>query len=271
MTILDKVLVHKEREVEKLIEREKAGEVPEISAFLQGKMLEKPHRLKEALLSREFNIIAEIKRRSPSRGEIAEIKDPVALAKQYQLGGASALSILTDKKYFGGSLDDLRKVSELVSVPILRKDFIIDKIQIAEAAASGASAILLIVKALKDRAAELYEFATSIGMDALIEIHETVELEIALDIKAEIVGVNNRNLETFHTDLEASLSLAPIIPHHMIKVAESAIFNREDILRVRHAGYNAALIGQALVEAEKPRELIQEFLLDEEARDCEKS
>ncbi|MCH9631611.1 MAG: Indole-3-glycerol phosphate synthase [Chlamydiia bacterium] len=260
MTILDKVLVHKQREIERLHDKEKAGELPEITAYLKGKMVEAPHSFKKAMEEKSFNVIAEIKRCSPSRGEIAEIENPEKLAKQYELGGASALSILTDRKYFGGSIEDIRKVKQVVNIPILRKDFIMDKIQIAEAASEGASCILLIVKALKEETKELFDFATSIGMDVLVEIHSTVELELAIDIKTEIIGVNNRNLETFHTDLEASLKLAPIIPNHMIRIAESAIFNEDDIKRVKEAGYNGALIGQALVESENPKDLIRNFL-----------
>ncbi len=205
-------------------------------------------------------VIAEIKRKSPSKGQIAALRDPTQIARVYNEGGANCISVLTDLEGFGGTLDDLSTVVEAQQkafgdkypgpCPVLRKDFIIDEIQIAEAAMAGAGAILLIVTALgKERAKELLEATRAYGLDALVEVHDEEELEIALEIGADIVGVNNRNLKNFDENLENSLRLADKIPSDVVSVAESGIKECVDAWKFRDAGYNAVLVGEALVRA----------------------
>jgi indole-3-glycerol phosphate synthase len=211
-----------------------------------------PLSLKKALKKHSLAIIAEIKRASPSKGFLSAIEDPVLLARRYIEAGACALSVLTEELYFKGSLDDLRKVSLASSVPTLRKDFIIDPLQLREAALAGASAVLLIVSLLKEKTAFFLQETKRLGMEALVEVHTRDELLIALEAGAEIIGVNNRNLNNFVVDLKVAESLAPLIPSSVIKVAESGIKTKDDVRRMREAGYDALLIGEALVQAEDP-------------------
>lgn len=206
-----------------------------------------------------LTVIAEIKRRSPSKGEIADIKDPGLVSRVYHEGGAGAISVLTDLEGFGGTMDDLRTVVKTQArfkqnypgpCPVLRKDFVIDEIQIAEAAASGASAVLLIVAALgKDRTKELLDAAHAFGLDALVEVHDEQEVQIALDVGAEIIGINNRNLRTFEVSLENSFKLGSLIPESKVKIAESGIEECLDVWKLRDAGFSAVLVGEALVKA----------------------
>lgn len=206
-----------------------------------------------------LTVIAEIKRRSPSKGYIGTIRDAGFLSRVYHDGGASAISVLTDYEGFGGTMDDLRAVVKAQTAfkrdypgpcPVLRKEFIIDEIQIAEAAAGGASAVLLIVAALgKNRTKELLDATHAYGLDALVEIHDEKELDIALEIGAEIIGINNRDLRTFKVDLENSFRLATKIPAGVLKVAESGISNCLDAWKLRDAGFNAILVGETLVKA----------------------
>jgi indole-3-glycerol phosphate synthase len=214
-----------------------------------------------AVLQREpFTLIAEIKRGSPSKGYLASIDSPEFLAEQYVQGGAGALSILTDSD-FQGSLNDLQRVAESCQgTPIIRKDFVIDPLQIAEAVAAGASTVLLIVKILGKRTKEMIDLAKSLGMDALVEIHDEKELTIAIDAGATIIGVNNRDLTTFTVDLAVSERLAPMIPQGILRVSESGIKTHADIQRLKASGYHAALIGESLVTAENPQQKIEEFL-----------
>lgn len=206
-----------------------------------------------------LTVIAEVKRRSPSKGKIAVIRDAGTLSRIYYEGGAAAISVLTDLEGFGGTLEDLKKVVAVQAkfkgnypepCPVLRKDFVIDEIQIAEAAAAGASAVLLIVAALgKDRTKELLEATHALGLDALVEVHDEDEVQIALDVGAEIVGVNNRDLRTFDVSLDTSFRLAPLIPDNVIKVAESGIGECLDAWKLRDAGFSAVLVGESLVRA----------------------
>ncbi|MDX2178864.1 MAG: indole-3-glycerol phosphate synthase TrpC [Bryobacteraceae bacterium] len=204
---------------------------------------------RRALESRLPAIIAEVKHRSPSKGVFSNAPfDPVRIAESYAANGASAISVLTDREYFGGSLDHLRLVRQAVGVPVLRKDFVIDEIQIAEAAVNGADAILLIAAALEvGRMRALREFAESFDLDVLVEAHNEEELSKALDGGASIVGVNNRDLATFAESLDVSLRLAEKIPANVLAVSESAIRSRADIERLRASGYRAFLVGESLM------------------------
>jgi len=193
-------------------------------------------------------IIAEIKRRSPSRGEIRARFDPAECAKAYTDGGAAAISVLTDEHFFGGRLDHLQLARAVAPVPLLRKDFVIDPYQIDEARVAGADAVLLIVAALAPAA--LYALrmrAAELGLDALVEVHDERELDVALAAGAELVGINNRDLRTFSTDLAVTERLAPKLPRGVTVVAESGIFSNDDVRRLEAAGAHACLVGESLM------------------------
>ncbi len=210
-------------------------------------------------------VIAEIKRRSPSSGDIAEIPSALNQAERYVGAGADALSVLTDLKYFGGKLEDLRSVTHAFSaspapLPCLRKDFMVHPYQVLEAAVAGAAAILIIVRALEDGEIRvLKEAADAAGLDALFEIHQEPEIERALNAGATIIGVNNRDLARFETDLTLSETLLPKIPDSVIKVSESGIHTGADAARVRAAGADAVLVGEALMKASDPAALVKEL------------
>jgi indole-3-glycerol phosphate synthase len=205
-------------------------------------------------------LIAEVKRRSPSAGDIAPSLDPVSHAEAYARAGAVAISVLTDGPYFGGSLDDLRAVAQKVRIPVLRKDFIVDEVQIAEARGAGASAILLIVRALSAaRLAELGAAARHWGLEALVEAHDAGELEVALASGARIIGVNSRNLDTFAVDTRSAWTLFSRIPKDIFAVAESGMASTEDVQAAADAGADAILIGTALSAAPDPAALAAQF------------
>lgn len=217
--------------------------------------------LKGALKQNRLSVIAEIKRKSPSKGTLNSSLDPVSLAKAYVAGGASALSVLTDEEGFGGTLRDLRAVVEACpGIPVLRKDFIIDVRQLYESARAGAHAVLLIAAALGDRLPEFVKAARSYGLETLVEVHDIHELQLAHVAGAEIIGVNNRNLETFEVSLNTAESLSSLFSAGVIKVAESGIETRQDAARMRKVGYDAILVGEALVKSQDPKSLIQEFV-----------
>jgi indole-3-glycerol phosphate synthase len=193
-------------------------------------------------------IIAEVKRASPSRGVLADIPDPAALARLYETGGASAISVLTEERKFGGSLDDLRAVRAAVDVPVLRKDFISNAYQVLEARAAGADMVLLIVAGLTDPLMkELFELITELGMSALVETHSADEVSRAIDLGANIVGVNARDLTTFELDQGLFGRLADQIPAGVIRIAESAVQTATDVARYRADGADVVLVGEALV------------------------
>lgn len=207
------------------------------------------------------HIIAEIKRRSPSKGPLADITDPVGLSLAYQAGGASAISVLTESRQFGGSLEDLSAVSRTVTIPVLRKDFIATEYQVVEARAAGADWILLIMAWLSDdQVVALKDLAQSLGMRCLVETHSRDEVERAVGCGAEIIGVNARNLETFETDQSLFGRLAPLIPEGVIRVAESAVANSQDVARYREDGAHAVLVGEALVTGHEPESRVREFI-----------
>jgi indole-3-glycerol phosphate synthase len=211
--------------------------------------------------SDRVKIIAEVKRASPSRGPLADIVDPAALAASYESGGASAISVLTEGRKFGGSLADLEAVRASVSVPVLRKDFIADPYQVFEARAAGADLVLLIVAALEQKQlGELHDLIGQLGMTALVETHSADEVSRALDIGAPIVGVNARNLSTFELDQNLFGSLADSIPAGVVRVAESAVKSAADVAHYRSAGADVVLVGEALVINGDPVATLNEFL-----------
>jgi indole-3-glycerol phosphate synthase len=199
-------------------------------------------------------LIAEVKRRSPSAGAINERLDPASLARDYEAGGASAISVLTEEAHFGGRVADLEAVSNVVSVPTLRKDFIVDTVQLVEARLAGAAAALLIVRALSDEELrELIAAARSWHLTALVEAHDRAELDRALGAGAEVIGINARNLDDFSMDVAGSLELLQTIPSHCVAVAESGMSTSADVGRAAEAGADAVLVGGALAAARDPR------------------
>jgi indole-3-glycerol phosphate synthase/phosphoribosylanthranilate isomerase/anthranilate synthase/indole-3-glycerol phosphate synthase/phosphoribosylanthranilate isomerase len=209
----------------------------------------------------QVNVIAEFKRRSPSRGAIRADADPTRIAQAYEIGGAAALSVLTDEPFFGGSIADLREARLATLLPTLRKDFIVDPYQVGESVLTGADAILLIVAALDDRALRsLHAAALEAGLEALVEVHDRGELDRALDAGARIVGVNSRDLRTMTVDLETAVSLAPAIPDGVVAVAESGIRGPADVVRLRDVGYDAFLIGEHLMAQDDPTAALEALI-----------
>ncbi|WP_061249911.1 indole-3-glycerol-phosphate synthase [Leptospira alstonii] len=204
--------------------------------------------LGKSLRNRTFSIIAECKRKSPSAGEIRSDYDPVRIAKTYEDSGASAISVLTDRDYFGGSLEDMKNVSSESNIPVLRKDFILDEIQIREARAFGAAAILLIVRILTpDQIKSFLKSASSFGMDCLVEVHTSDEAKLALDCGAEIIGINTRDLDTFQIHRNLVEEVCAFLPPNIVKVGESGVTNRSDLDAFRKS-VDAALIGTYFME-----------------------
>ncbi|WP_370892912.1 indole-3-glycerol phosphate synthase TrpC [Janibacter sp. GXQ6167] len=200
-----------------------------------------------------LSVIAEVKRSSPSKGALAEITDPAALASQYAIGGATAISVLTEERRFGGSLADLDAVRAAVPTPLLRKDFMVTDYQLWEARAHGADLILLIVAALEDQdLARMLDLTAQLGMTALVEVHDEAETMRALDLGASVIGVNNRNLKTLEVDNSTFARLAPLIPAECVRVAESGVRGPQDAASFARAGADAILVGEALVTGGDP-------------------
>lgn len=244
--ILAKIVARKREEL--VLLRPRQAELERRAADLVGKQRGFASSLRiRSLISPA--IIAEIKKASPSRGVLSDDFRPIDIARAYELGGAASLSVLTDRDFFQGSLEDLVAVRRSVGLPVLRKDFTLEEGQIVEAAANGADAILLIA-ALHDKGSlrRLREFASSLGIDVLVEVHDAEELARVVDSGATIIGVNNRNLRTFEVSLETSLALAAAIPATAVKVSESGIFTREHIDALRAVGYQAFLVGESLMK-----------------------
>jgi len=213
------------------------------------------------LMSSEMSVIAEVKRSSPSKGALASIGDPAGLAATYEEAGAQVVSVLTEQRRFGGSLADLDAVRKAIDLPILRKDFMVDEYQFYEARAHGADVVLLIVAALsKNQLEDYFHLSTELGMRSLIEVHTNDELERALDISPEIIGVNSRNLKTLEVDSRAFAELIPQIPSSIARVAESGISTREDVVFAEECGATAILVGEALVRSESPSVAINQLL-----------
>jgi indole-3-glycerol phosphate synthase len=232
---------------------------------------------KQALLRNDFRpfraglqrgndvaIIAEVKKASPSVGVIAADFNPLSQAREYARGGAHALSVLTDEKYFQGHLSYLKQIREQVDLPLLRKDFIIHELQVYESVIAGADAILLIVASLDDATLlKLYNQAKSCQLDVLVEVHNLEEMDRALDIGADMIGINNRNLKTFEVDLATTETLAEEIPSDTVAISESGIKTGDDVRRVRACGINAVLVGETLMRAKNVPEKLAELLLKE--------
>ena len=213
------------------------------------------------LISADISVIAEVKRSSPSKGALAQITDPAGLAGQYEEAGAHVVSVLTEQRRFGGSLADLDAVRKAIDIPILRKDFMVDEYQFYEARAHGADVVLLIVAALsKYQLEDYFHLSTELGMRSLIEVHTYDELERALDISPEIIGVNSRNLKTLEVDSRAFSELIPQIPSSIARVAESGISSRAEVVFAQECGATAILVGEALVRSGSPSVAINELL-----------
>jgi len=228
----------------------------------EAKRRARPHAFRSVLGNDGINIIAEFKRRSPSKGMIREGANAIEIARAYHEGGAVAMSVLTEEDYFAGSLDDLRQVKATVDLPVLRKDFMVDEYQVYESAAAGADAILLIVAALDDEALlRLRRLAEDeLQMDALVEVHTSEEMKRAAACGAKLIGVNNRDLRTFEVSLETSVSLAREAPADVLLISESGLKNSADLQRLYHAGYRGFLIGETLMRADDPAAALRSFM-----------
>jgi indole-3-glycerol phosphate synthase len=224
-------------------------------------------RFLPALLAQPTAIIAEFKRHSPSAGDIQSGADPLEVARLYQSGGAAAMSVLTEPEHFKGSLDDLRLVASAVKLPLLRKDFMVDRHQVFEAALAGAEAVLVIVAGLSDAdALKLLDAAHQVHLDALVEVHTAEELRRASALGSTLIGVNNRNLKTLKVDLNTSLQLAELAPPNTTLVAESGLRTRADIERLQSVGYKAFLIGETLMRSGDPLATLRELQAVEQER-----
>jgi indole-3-glycerol phosphate synthase len=258
MTILDEILDHKRVEVATLRTSHEGAAL----AAEARRCGHEPRGFRSALVSHEGTaVIAEIKRRSPSKGLIRADFDPVAIARSYQRAGAACLSVLTDERFFGGALGDLALVRDAVELPLLRKDFVIDPIQIDEARVAGADAVLLIVAALDDASlARLHDHARGLGLDVLVEVHDEAELERALAAGSDLIGVNNRDLRTFEVDLATTERIAARLGEsEVVLVAESGIAKVEDVERLARAGAAAFLVGESLMRQPDPGQALEEL------------
>lgn len=287
---LEPIIAHKRQEVAALYQQLQQEPHGSLAMVIEGRLTLPPcQSFKHALQAEKLAIIAEIKRKSPSKGHLATIADPLTLATHYVQGGASAISILTDTPFFGGHISDLQQVATHFAtqpsplhketrdrfvgaknispslpetteithrVPLLRKDFIIDPIQLAEARLAGADAVLAIVAVLGSQTATIIARAKTLGLDVLVEVHDADELDVAINAGADIIGVNNRDLTTMKIDTEQALRLLEHIPSHICKVAESGILVPELAKRYRQAGFDAVLIGEALVTTDDPQRFI---------------
>jgi indole-3-glycerol phosphate synthase len=247
MNVLDRIVDATREEVDR---RRSAVPLSNLQAALRGRP--EPRPFQEALSARPgVSVIAEHKRRSPSAGTIREGADVAAVAAAYERGGAAALSVVTEPSHFGGSLDDLREARAATALPVLRKDFIVDPYQVYEAAAAGADALLLIVAALEPEVlAELHRVARALDVDVLVEIHDERELDVALDVEADILGINNRDLTDFTVDLDRTYDLLSGVPAGKTVVSESGFSTREQLDDLERVGVDAVLIGETLMRAE---------------------
>src|SRR5690606_21382967 len=259
MNILDKIIALKQKEV-----AESKSLVPvkrlEQSVYFENEVVSMKHYVTHP---EKTGIIAEFKRKSPSKGLINGTAEIEQTSIGYMQAGASALSILTDKNFFGGKNEDLTLASRFNFCPILRKDFVIDEYQIVEAKSIGADCILLIAAVLDpDRLEELARFAKELGLEVLMEVHDREELERSLNDHLDLVGVNNRNLKTFEVSLEASLSLVTIIPSQFIKISESGISDPGTLVQLRAAGFDGFLIGENFMKSSRPHQAAYNFMND---------
>lgn len=254
MFFYDQVRPYKEEEAAQL-----AGQKSALEAAIAGQSA--PRSLKSALARSKPAVIAEIKRASPSKGLFSADLDAPAQALRYERGGASAISVLTEGQFFRGSLADLKAVGRAVSIPVLRKDFLLDPLQVYAARASGADAVLLIVGFLaSDVLKEMFDTVCGLGMEALVEVHDQAELDRAVALGADLIGINNRNLKTLTVDLAVSEGLLPQVPEGAITVVESGIHGRADVDRMMRAGAGAFLIGEHLVKSGDPEDALKALL-----------
>lgn len=254
-TVLDTILAHKAQEVAALRASTSPGEIA-----AAARAAPPPRDMLSALRRDTVSLIAEVKHASPSRGVLIEAFDPVGISTTYVQNGAAAVSVLTDERFFQGSLDDLAAVRRTVDVPVLRKDFVIDEFQVYQARAGGADAVLLIVAALEDgQLAALHELATELGMATLVEVHTEDELERALRIQPRLLGINNRDLKAFDVDLAVTERLASLVPPGTTLVGESGVFAAPDVARLARAGVDAVLVGEALITAEDTAAKVSEL------------
>jgi indole-3-glycerol phosphate synthase len=270
VSILDEILAHKREEVAVLC----AGEAGRTMAR-QAEAIETPPRgfRRSLQATRGVSVIAEVKRRSPSKGLIREDFDPAWIAARYEQSGAACISVLTDEKFFGGCLADLEAVRKAVSLPVIRKDFVVHTFQIDEARVAGADAILLIVAALDDRLLrELHDRARALGLDVLVEVHDEVELERARALGADLIGVNNRNLKSFEVDLATTERLARCLfaegaDPEVVLVAESGIASSDDVRRLERAGAAGFLVGESLMRQADPGQALRALRGSESGRE----
>ncbi|GEL77600.1 indole-3-glycerol phosphate synthase TrpC [Tenuibacillus multivorans] len=258
MTILDQILERKKEEVKTLKQLDLNDQIT----------TDKPvHSLYDSFIkSRQLSVIAEIKRASPSKGDINVGMEPTDQAKLYQTGGASGVSVLTDTPFFKGSMEDLTNVRAVTDIPILCKDFIIDEVQIDYAYQAGANVILLITAALQaSRLKELYQYATNLGLEVLLEVHDETELEAANDVNPNIIGINNRDLKTFNVDLGVTERLADkITDPNIVIISESGIKTKADAERVASAGAHAILVGESLMMSDSVVNSLKSLQVDKE-------
>ncbi len=256
MTVLDDILDGVRVDLAERQSRTSLDELKELAASAR------PALDAEAVLRSEgVSVIAEVKRSSPSKGALAPIEDPAALARDYEAGGAHCISVLTEPRRFGGSLEDLAAVRAAVDVPLLRKDFIVSSYQLWEARAHGADIALLIVAALEQEAlVSLVERARSIGLLPLVEVHDTDEVQRALDAGATVIGVNVRDLKTLEVDRETFARVVPAIPASCVRIAESGVRGTHDLLAYAHAGADAVLVGESLVTGGDPRAAVHDLV-----------
>jgi indole-3-glycerol phosphate synthase len=256
MSVLDEIIVGVRAD---LAEREQQVSIEDLKALAarQEPALDPMPRFRADGIA----VIAEVKRASPSKGQLAEIADPAALAADYQAGGAATISVLTEGRRFGGSLDDLKAVRAAVSIPVLRKDFIVTSYQLWEARAAGADLALLIVAALTDHElAGLVDRARSIGLTPLVEVHTADEIERATEAGADLIGINARDLKTLEVDRTVFERLAPLIPDGIIRVAESGVRDPHDVLEYARNGADVVLVGESLVTGKDPRTAVSDMV-----------
>lgn len=255
--ILSKIIEEKKREIEQAQEREPLNE---LKGELESLYIKSTFK-KNVARKGHINLIAEIKKRSPSKGVIRVGFDPVQIALAYNAAGASAISVLTDERFFDGKLEYLKIVKERVTIPILRKDFIIDEYQVYQSAVYGADAILLIANILtQEELNKFYSIAKEIGMDVMVEVHNAEEVEKALSTPASIIGINNRDLNDFNVDIDVTQQLIRMIPENKVIVSESGIESYEQVMFLKSLGVNAVLIGETFMRADNIGEKVREFI-----------
>jgi len=256
VSVLDEILAGVREDVE-----ERARRVPLEQVKEQAAAAPPPRDAYSLLRAPGVGVIAEVKRASPSAGQLADIPDPAALAREYAAGGARCISVLTERRRFGGSLEDFAAVRAAVDVPLLRKDFVVSSYQVHEARAYGADMVLLIVAALEQNVLTgLLERIESLGMTALVEVHTEDEADRALAAGARVIGINARNLRTLTVDRSVFDRIAPGIPNHVVKIAESGVRGPHDLIRYAAAGADAVLVGEGLVTKKSPREAVAELV-----------